>query len=761
MTTFRHLGAAALAVMMLSGCGQKWTSEDKGSHIEITQKKGATLGYSASSGVQILTKGGYAFKDLNRNGKVDVYEDWRKPVQQRAEDLASQMTIEQIAGLMLYSAHQAVPTEEISEAQMKFLTEDNLRHVLVTRVGSPEIAAKWSNNVQAYVEGIGLGIPANNSSDPRHSAGENVEYYVGASGDISFWPSSLGIAATFDPAVMEQFGKIASEEYRALGIATALSPQIDIATEPRWSRFNGTFGEDPDLSTDMARAYVDGFQTSEGDAEIDGGWGFHSVNAMIKHWPGGGAGEAGRDAHYSFGKYAVFPGGRLADHMQPFTEGAFKLNGKTGMATAVMPYYTISTDIDKKNGENVGNAFSEYLINDVLRGEYGFEGVVCTDWGVTKDNRAVNSFGTTSWGVEHLTVAERHYKLIKAGVDMFGGNNDKGPVLEAYEMGVKEMGEEWMRARMEKTAVRLLLNVFRLGLFENPYLDVAETKATVGNPDFMKAGYDAQLRSIVMLKNKGGVLPLAEKAKVYVPEVWVAPRAAFRGNMGAGARAQQPQPEPKGHWEMPVPVEILSKYFTVVKSPAEADFAIVFVDAPANGTGYDPADVAKGGNGYMPISLQYNDYTATHAREVSLAGGDPLESFTNRSYKGKTVKTSNKDQLDLILKTRRQMGSKPVIVQVDANRPMVMSEFEGVADAILFGFSVQKQAVLDILSGKAEPTGLLPMQLPADMQTVEEQLEDVTRDMRCHVDSEGNTYDFAFGMNWKGVINDARTEKYK
>ena len=761
MTTFRHLGAAALAVMMLSGCSQKWTSEDKGSHIEITQKKGATLGYSASSGVQILTKGGYAFKDLNRNGKLDVYEDWRKPVQQRAEDLASQMSVEQIAGLMLYSAHQAVPTEQISEAQMKFLTEDNLRHVLVTRVGSPEIAAKWSNNVQAYVEGIGLGIPANNSSDPRHSAGENVEYYVGASGDISYWPSSLGIAATFDPAVMEQFGKIASEEYRALGIATALSPQIDIATEPRWSRFNGTFGEDPDLSTDMARAYVDGFQTSEGDAEIDGGWGFHSVNAMIKHWPGGGAGEGGRDAHYSYGKYAVFPGGRLADHMQPFTEGAFKLNGKTGMATAVMPYYTISTDIDKKNGENVGNAFSEYLINDVLRGEYGFEGVVCTDWGVTKDNRAVNSFGTTSWGVEHLTVAERHYKLIKAGVDMFGGNNDKGPVLEAYEMGVKEMGEEWMRARMEKTAVRLLLNVFRLGLFENPYLDVEDTKATVGNPDFMKAGYDAQLRSIVMLKNKGGVLPLAEKAKVYVPEVWVAPRAAFRGNMGAGARAQQPQQQPKGHWEMPVPVEMLSKYFTVVKTPAEADFAIVFVDAPANGTGYDPADVAKGGNGYMPISLQYNDYTATHAREVSLAGGDPLESFTNRSYKGKTVKTSNKDQLDLILKTRRQMGSKPVIVQVDANRPMVMSEFEGVADAILFGFSVQKQAVLDILSGKAEPTGLLPMQLPADMQTVEEQLEDVTRDMRCHVDSEGNTYDFAFGMNWKGVINDARTEKYK
>ena len=757
---FRILGCAAMAAALLSSCGQKWTSEDKGSHILITQKKGATLGYSAESGVQIITKGGYAFKDLNRNGKVDVYEDWRKPAQQRAEDLASQMTIEQIAGMMLYSAHQAVPTENISEAQMKFLTEDNVRHVLVTSVGSPEIAAKWSNNVQAYVEGIGLGIPANNSSDPRHSAGENVEYYIGANGNISYWPSSLGIAATFDPAVMEQFGQIASEEYRALGIATALSPQIDIATEPRWGRFNGTFGEDPDLSTDMARAYVDGFQTSEGADEIENGWGYKSVNAMIKHWPGGGSGEGGRDAHYSFGKYAVFPGGRLADHMQPFTEGAFKLNGKTGMASAVMPYYTISTDIDTKNGENVGNAYSDYLINDVLRGEYGYEGVVCTDWGVTRTHTAVNSFGSASWGVEHLTVAERHYKLIKAGVDMFGGNNDKGPVLEAYQMGVDEMGEEWMRARMEKTAVRLLLNVFRVGLFENPYLDVEHTKATVGNPDFMKAGYEAQLRSIVMLKNKGNVLPLKEKAKVYVPEVWVAPRAAFRGNAGAGARMQQPQQTP-GRWEMPVAVEMLEKYFTVVKTPAEADFAIVFVDAPNNGTGYDPADVAKGGNGYLPISLQYNDYTATHAREVSLAGGDPLESFTNRSYKGKTVKTSNKDQLDLILKTRQQMGSKPVIVQVDVNRPMVMSEFEGVADAILFGFNVQKQAVLDVLSGKNEPTGLLPMQLPADMQTVEEQLEDVTRDMRCHVDSEGNTYDFAFGMNWKGVINDERVAKYK
>ena len=163
----------------------------------------------------------------------------------------------------------------------------------------------------------------------------------------------------------------------------------------------------------------------------------------------------------------------------------------------------------------------------------------------------------------------------------------------------------------------------------------------------------------------------------------------------------------------------------------------------------------------MPISLQYRPYTAEYAREVSLAGGDPLENFTNRSYKGKSVTTSNESQLDMILKTREEMGSKPVILQIDVNRPMVMNEFEGAVDAILVGFNVQKQAVLDIISGAVEPSGLMPMQMPADMRTVEEQLEDVTRDMRCHVDSEGNTYDFAFGMNWSGVINDARTAKYK
>ncbi|MBN1790519.1 MAG: glycoside hydrolase family 3 C-terminal domain-containing protein [Bacteroidales bacterium] len=761
---------AVLVVLPLNSC-KKWSETANGSLMTVSNKDGQTLGYDTASGVKLIFNRGFAFKDLNKDGKLDKYEDWRLTADERAKDLASKLSVEQIAGLMLYSAHQSIPAgrtrfgggtygekpfdesdakpSDLSDQQVKFLTEDNLRHVLVTRVQSPEVAATWNNNVQALCEGIGFGIPANNSSDPRHQATSTAEYNVGSEGQISLWPGSLGMAATFDPEMVKQFGDVASREYRALGIATALSPQIDLATEPRWARFSGTFGESPQLDTDMARAYVDGFQTSSGDKEIAGGWGYTSVNAMIKHWPGGGPEEGGRDAHFSYGKYAVYPGNNVADHLLPFTQGALKLQGSTQMASAVMPYYTISYGLDTVNNENVGNAYSAYLINDLLRGTYGYEGVVCTDWGVTNDNPAVNSFGTTCWGVETLTVAERHYKAIMAGTDQFGGNNDKGPVLEAYNMGVKEHGEEFMRKRMEESAVRLLKNIFRVGLFENPYLNVEDTKKTVGNAEFMKAGYDAQLKSIVMVKNKDKALPLKKDLTVYIPKKFTPAGRNFFGM------------ETPSSLNYPVSLDVAKKYFRVTDNPAEADLALVFIASPNSGSGYDPEDVKKGGNGYVPISLQYSPYKATDARDPSIAGGDPLEKFTNRTYKNKTVTAVNATDLKMVLDARKALKDKPVIVVVDVSKSMVFSEFEKEAQAILLTFGVQDQAVLDILTGATEPSALLPFQMPVDMKTVELQKEDVPFDMNCHVDSEGNSYDFGFGLNWSGVISDARTAKYQ
>ncbi|MGN0276432.1 MAG: glycoside hydrolase family 3 N-terminal domain-containing protein [Hominisplanchenecus sp.] len=748
---------------------KKYTETDTGNgYILVTQQGGKTLGYSPDSGVQLLTEDGYAFKDLNRNGKLDVYEDWRKTTEERASNLAELMTkdregIESIAGLMLYSGHQAIPGGQfgqgtydgekynpaknnpwdLADGQITFLRDDNLRHVLLIGVESPEVAAKWNNTAQAFVEGLNFGIPINSSTDPRHDASgtSDVEYQAGAGGDISKWPSSIGLTATFNPNLVREFGQIASIEYRALGIATALSPQIDLATEPRWSRVSGTFGENSKLAADLSRAYVDGFQTTYVNGEAQG-WGSDSVNAMVKHWPSGGPEEGGRDGHYGYGKYAVYPGNNFEEQLVPFTEGAFKLSDGTEMASAVMPYYTISYNQDKVNNENVGNGFSKYMITDLLRGKYNYDGVVCTDWMITADTPNDYAFSGKCWGVEDLTVVERHYKVIMAGVDQFGGNNASGPVMGAYDLMVERQGKTFADKRFADSARRLLTNIFNTGLFENPYLDPANTKAVVGSSDFMAAGYTAQLQSVVMIKNKNNIISKAGASKktVYVEGV---------------------------------SSEIAKKFFNVTDDPAKADMAIVGMTAPRGGSGYDVQDLENGGNGYVPITLQYGTYTATAARETAIAN-DPGAQFinsetgeyqytdtvANRSYKGKTVTASNASELTKLQNVKEAMGSKPVVVYMKATNPMVWSEVEPLADGIVIGYGIQDQAALEIISGTTEPSGLLPMQQPANMETVEKQYEDVPQDMVCYKDSQGNTYDFGFGLNWSGQISDARTAKY-
>lgn len=859
-TRFNYLWILASMGLIggLSGCanGQKWSEETKGTFNLVTQTGGPTLGYSPASGVKLLTVDGFAFKDLNRNDTLDAYEDWRLTPEERAKDLASKLSIDEIAGLMLYSAHQSINpnrgvrdlktnlTEEqkrilssanlqgtlmkmymsgaagkeisqeilvknyqdyckekavtpdytpeqlrfitdertkgeamkylyavgsagggahyngktfiesgaqssdLTDEQKKFLKEDNLRAVLITSVESPKVAAEWNNNLQAFVEGLHHGVPANTSSDPRHQSDSNAEFNAGGGGDISLWPSSLGMAATFDVDLMRQFGDIASQEYRALGIATALSPQVDVATEPRWWRFSGTFGEDADLATDLARAYCDGFQTSPKELQIEDGWGYQSVNAMVKHWYGYGAQEAGRDSHFGHGKFAVFPGNNLELQKKPFTEGAFKLSGGTKMASAVMPIYSILWNQDP-SGENVGGSYSKFVIQQELRDKAGFDGVACTDWGITHDCTTMATNSGKPWGVENLSIAERHYRILLAGVDQFGGNNDKGPVVEAYQLWAKDHGEKSARERFEKSAYRLLLNIFRVGLFENPYLDPEHSDELVGNPDFMKAGYDAQLKSIVMLKNHAKSLPITDKKKVYVPKRHF---PAIPGVFGGVSEEKV---------DYPVNLDLVKKYYDVVETAADADFALCIIDGPNSGIGYSEADQKKGGTGYVPVSLQYLPYTAVDACATSIAGGDPLESFTNRTYKGKSIKTYNEDDLKMVQQARAAMGTKPVIVVINTDRPIVLSEVEPLADAILLSFGVQNQAILDVLNGKFEPSGLLPMQMPANMKTVEEQKEDMPRDMVCYRDADGNTYDFAFGLNWEGVINDARVQKYK
>ena len=748
---------------------QKWKRMEADGYVLIDNADGQTLGIAADSTVPILTQDGYAFKDFLRTGQLAPYEDWRLSSEERAKDLAQRLSIEDIAGLMLYSAHQLIPARgplaaafggtyggksyeesgakpwDLTDQQKEFIVKDKVRHVLIMGLESTEAAVRWNNKLQALAESVGFGIPANNSSDPRHGAGSTAEY-MGVTGEpISKWANGIGLSAAFDPEAVREFGEIGSAEYRALGITTALSPQIDLATEPRWMRFADTFGEHTQMTIDMTRAYCDGFQTTKGSKD---GWGKDSVNTMVKHFPGGGMGEGGRDAHYAYGKYAVYPGGNFAEHLKPFTDGAFALPGKTGKASAVMPYYTISYGVDQKNGENVGNSFNKFLIGDLLREQLGYDGVVCTDWGITHDMGSTEEeFAGKCWGVERLTEAERHCKALEAGVDQFGGNNDAAPVLEAYRMLCEKYGEESAQARFRRSAYRLLLNIFRTGLFENPYLDLKTSLATVGCPEFAEKGYRSQLRSITMLKNKAQVLPLQTGIKLYVPDRFVKSYLDF---MSHPTQAQTVVPAGK---------KALAASFILVETPEEADAAVCFVESPIS-VGYDPEDRKNGGSGYVPITLQYRPYQAVNARAHSLAGGDPLEESSDRGYRGKWNTTANEADLDIVINTKKRMGEKPVVTVVTLKNPMVMAEIEPYSDALLVEYGVTPQAVVDVLTGAFPPEGLLPVQLPADMDAVERQCEDVAFDMDCYRDREGHTYDFGFGMNFDGVIQDERTRRY-
>ena len=343
-------------------------------------------------------------------------------------------------------------------------------------------------------------------------------------------------------------------------------------------------------------------------------------------------------------------------------------------------------------------------------------------------------------------------------------------MLEAFEMMIEQDGEEKAMERIRQSARRLLTNIFRTGLFENPYLIPEESAAVVGCPEFMKKGYEAQVKSIVMVKNHDSALPLkdATNTRVYIPQRTVPASKAFFGNSVAEKVIT------------PVSDELAGKYFQPVHSAAEADVAIVFIDSPDSGPGYSMVEaqgntgkesdnyfipegskVSAPGNGYYPISLQYEDYVAEYAREESIGQGDPAEKNPNRSYKGKGVKTFNKSDLELVRKVRSEIGDKKLIVAINSANPTVLSEIEPLADAILITFTIQNQAVLEIVNGKYEPSGLLPFQMPANMKTVELQNEDTPRDMDCYTDCDGNVYDFAYGLNWSGVINDWRVKKYK
>ncbi|MEO5952573.1 MAG: glycoside hydrolase family 3 N-terminal domain-containing protein [Chloroflexia bacterium] len=456
--------------------------------------------------------GDIQFRDLNKNGRLDPYEDPRLPIEERIEDLLGQMTLEEKAAMMFHSMIGMNMDGTLLEGEggwvpistNKLVVEDKVNHFNVYQTAAPKQMAEWYNRLQELAEQTRLGIPITISSDPRHAFADNPALSWSA-GHFSVWPEPLGLAATNDSALVEEFGDMARQEYVAVGIRTALHPQVDLATEPRWARIGGTFGEDQKLSSDMAAAYIRGFQGAK--------LGLESVACMTKHFPGGGPQKDGEDPHFPYGKEQVYPGDNFDYHLPPF-EAAFAAG-----TAQIMPYYgmPIGTEL-----EEVAFGFNKGVITDMLRGKYGFDGVVCTDWGLLTDSFiGGQKMEARAWGVEHLSRPERVHKAISAGVDQFGGEQCPEVVVQLVKDGQIE------ESRIDESIRRLLRDKFRLGLFDNPFVDPDAAEQLVGKAEFRAAGELAQRKSIVLLKNDGDSLPLKGGLKLYIEGVALAVVAEY------------------------------------------------------------------------------------------------------------------------------------------------------------------------------------------------------------------------------------------
>jgi len=479
-----------------------------------------------------LTVGDLTFKDLNRNGMLDVYEDWRQTPERRARDLVGRLKLDELAGLLVHantpSTDQAGPNSAGDynfEEMAKLIANTHISSFVSRFNAQPHEIASAHNRLQAMAEDTRLGIPLTISSDPRNHIQFAALTSVQA-GSFSKWPEPTGFAAIGDPALVRRFADIVRQEYLAVGIREGLSPQADLATDPRWTRLNGTFGEDAEVAKQMVEAYVEGIQN--GSAGLKSG----SVAAIVKHWVGYGAQKNGFDSHNAYGQTAVFPAHNFGYHIIPFT-GAFAAS-----VAGVMPSYSIfsGVEVNGKPLEQVGAGFNRQLLTKLLRDRYGFKGLIVSDWSITKDcgpncqNGAPDGQAPTfadlgmPWGVENLTREQRFAKSLRAGVDQIGGSDEASILIAAVRDGLLT------RKRLEQSGYRVLLQKFQLGLFENPYVDVAKADAIVGSPEFAAEGENAQSRSLVLLENHAKLLPYTKRgSKVYL--VGVDPRVAEEAGM--------------------------------------------------------------------------------------------------------------------------------------------------------------------------------------------------------------------------------------
>ena len=466
---------------------------------------GPDLKFNNSSGVDIIINNSFAFKDLNKNGELDDYENWTLPIDKRVDDLISKMTVEEKAGSMFIHIAFVGENGEMVESPIEsnpfsaaipsmplMLNKLKMNHFNIFNVVTKENMLKWSNMVQQIGEKSRLGIPITIASDPRHGVPNTIGPYA-YTPFFSSWPSPLGLAASRDNLLVQEHAKIVREEYRAIGITLALGPMADISTEPRWGRVNGTFGEDSELVSSLTKSYITGLQGDELDNK--------SVASMVKHFPGSGPLDGGKDSHFPPGIQS-YRGDNFDYHIKPFEE-AIKIG-----VSSIMPYYSLPIGITK---EEVAAGYNSELLLDLLRNKYSFDGIICTDWAIISDISMPDGElvkPASSYGVENLDISERLKKVIMSGVDLIGGENLTMELVNLIQSGQID------ESRIDMSISRIMKQKFQLGLFDNPYLE--DDMLNIYDNKFNRdKGIEAQKKSLVLLKNLENILPLSDDSKIF------------------------------------------------------------------------------------------------------------------------------------------------------------------------------------------------------------------------------------------------------
>ncbi|MFT3913344.1 MAG: glycoside hydrolase family 3 N-terminal domain-containing protein [Anaeromyxobacteraceae bacterium] len=677
------------------------------------QFQGTHLGLSFPCDVSLR------FKDLDGDGALTPYEDWTLSPALRAADLATRLGA---AGRRALLAHPALAdvhaagatglapaTAALLDAGVRSGSTTWWPSTTTNSGGALRSLAGWSNALQARCEGSPLGVPFLLSTEPAHTEGPGRTHANG----LTYWPPEVAFGAGRDLARVETWGRLAAQEYRALGIRMVLQPSANLATDPRWPGAPWTFGEDSATASAMAAAFVKGAQGAA--------LGRNGVAVVLGEWPGAGAAKGGFDARLAKGKYTSYPGGRFEEHARAF-DGALAA-GVAGVSTAraipeAGPWNAFIGAVNGATLEQVGASFNATLVSGLLRDRLGFGGLVVAPAGVLED-AGLAPLGTP-WGVEGLTRPARIAKAVGAGVDLFVGLGDLDALAAA---GLDD-------ARVTASAMRLLTLAFRLGLFEDPYVD-ATTPGTIGGPTHTAEMYQQSLYAMW-----GGMVLLRNVQKP----------AGFLNGGGNGTQTNDPFNAGNGTLKV-LPAPPGTAYLLLSNFAYFAgDFDLEYVNSVSSGYTSMMNGARVCGWSSTPVTtdaerMACSDYVFVRVKAPWTL--DPDAGALGLPTGSLSYAATDAEILAPVAAARAAIDAMPgsraqLVVIVDAWRPSVVGELLSdtyKVSALYLDFSgalpgnpYGDKTALDVAFGILAGTGKLPFALPASDAAAAAQLPDVAGD---------------------------------